>query len=151
GVTTLQILPGSGNLIGGRGVTPKNVPAPTYQAMKFPGAPQGLKMAGGEKPKRVDGAQHRAPATPMGNGAGYRQAFADAQEYMRKREKYERELAEYNQKQGKKEEDEGDRKRGKDKDDKGKAKGPPDAPKRDLKMETLADVMAGKIQVHIHC
>ncbi|MBK6454048.1 MAG: hypothetical protein IPF84_16725 [Proteobacteria bacterium] len=55
GVTTIQILPGSGNLIGGRGVTLRNVPATTYQAMKFPGAPQGLKMACGENPKRVYG------------------------------------------------------------------------------------------------
>ena len=53
GVTSLQILPGSANLIGGRGVTLKNVPATTYQSMKFPGAPQGLKMACGENPKRV--------------------------------------------------------------------------------------------------
>src|SRR5690606_14097946 len=45
GVTTLQILPGSANLVGGRGVTLRNVPATTYQAMKFPGAPHGLKMA----------------------------------------------------------------------------------------------------------
>ena len=45
GVTTLQILPGSANLIGGRSVVLKNVPAITYQAMKFPGAPYGLKMA----------------------------------------------------------------------------------------------------------
>ncbi len=42
GVTTLQVLPGSGNLIGGRGVVLRNVPATTYQAMKFPGAPHGL-------------------------------------------------------------------------------------------------------------
>ncbi|HMT38374.1 MAG TPA: amidohydrolase, partial [Thermomonas sp.] len=39
GVTAMQILPGSANLIGGRGVTLKNVPATTYQGMKFPGAP----------------------------------------------------------------------------------------------------------------
>ena len=38
GVTTLQILPGSANLIGGRSAIVKNVPAVTYQAMKFPGA-----------------------------------------------------------------------------------------------------------------
>ena len=37
GVTTIQILPGPANLIGGRGVTLRNVPATTYQAMKFPG------------------------------------------------------------------------------------------------------------------
>lgn len=39
GVTSMLILPGSANLIGGRGVALKNVPATTYQAMKFPGAP----------------------------------------------------------------------------------------------------------------
>ena len=39
GVTSLQILPGSANLMGGRSVTLKNVPARTMQGMKFPGAP----------------------------------------------------------------------------------------------------------------
>ena len=53
GVTSLQILPGSANLIGGRGVTLKNISSVTYQGMKFPGAPWGLKMACGENPKRV--------------------------------------------------------------------------------------------------
>lgn len=84
GVTSLQVLPGSANLIGGRGVTLKNVPATTYQAMKFPGAPWGLKMACGENPKRVYG-QRGGPATRMGNVAGYRAAFAEAAEYMKKR------------------------------------------------------------------
>ena len=42
GVTSMQVLPGSANLIGGRGVTIRNVHATTYQAMKFPGAPHGL-------------------------------------------------------------------------------------------------------------
>ena len=84
GVTSLQVLPGSANLIGGRGVTLKNVPATTYQAMKFPGAPWGLKMACGENPKRVYG-QKGGPATRMGNVAGYRAAFAEAAEYMKKR------------------------------------------------------------------
>ncbi|MCR6495562.1 amidohydrolase [Thermomonas sp. S9] len=84
GVTSLQVLPGSANLIGGRGVTLKNVPATTYQAMKFPGAPWGLKMACGENPKRVYG-QKGGPSTRMGNVAGYRAAFAEAAEYMKKR------------------------------------------------------------------
>ncbi len=83
GITALQILPGSANLIGGRGVTLKNVAANTYQAMKFPGAPWGLKMACGENPKRVYG-QKGGPSTRMGNVAGYRAAFADAKEYLRK-------------------------------------------------------------------
>src|SRR5688572_1220740 len=63
GVTSMQILPGSGNLIGGRGVTVKNVPATSYQAMKFPGAPHGLKMACGENPKRYYGGMKRSPMT----------------------------------------------------------------------------------------
>ncbi|MBP6797121.1 MAG: amidohydrolase family protein [Luteimonas sp.] len=86
GITTLQILPGSANLVGGRGVTLKNVAATTVQAMKFPGAPHGLKMACGENPKRVYG-QKGGPATRMGNVAGYRAAFIDAQDYARKRGK----------------------------------------------------------------
>jgi len=84
GVTSLQILPGSANLVGGRGVTLKNVAATTAQGMKFPGAPHGLKMACGENPKRVYG-QKGGPSTRMGNVAGYRAALIDAQEYARKR------------------------------------------------------------------
>ena len=45
GVTTLQILPGSANLFGGRSVILKNVPNRTMQDMKFPDAPYGMKMA----------------------------------------------------------------------------------------------------------
>lgn len=86
GVTALQILPGSANLVGGRGVTLKNVAATTAQGMKFPGAPHGLKMACGENPKRVYG-QKGGPSTRMGNVAGYRAAFIDAQDYAKKREK----------------------------------------------------------------
>jgi imidazolonepropionase-like amidohydrolase len=84
GITSLQVLPGSANLVGGRGVTLKNVSATTMQAMKFPGAPWGLKMACGENPKRVYG-QKGGPSTRMGNVAGYRAAFIDASEYRRKR------------------------------------------------------------------
>ena len=81
GITTLQILPGSANLFGGRGVTLKNVPATTVQGMKYPGAPYSLKMACGENPKRVYGQRHQAPGSRMGNMAGFRQAWADAQYY----------------------------------------------------------------------
>ena len=61
--------------------------------MKFPGAKHGLKMACGENPKRVYGTLLRAPMTRMGNVAGYRQAFSDAQNYREQQLKYERELA----------------------------------------------------------
>ncbi len=135
GVTSLQVLPGSANLIGGRGVTLKNVPATTYQAMKFPGAKQGLKMACGENPKRVYGRDGKFPATRMGNVAGYRQAFADAQDYMEQWLEYDAKLAKY----------EKDRKGG-DKDEIA-----PRPPKRNLELETLAEVMRGNILVHNHC
>src|ERR1700744_3362949 len=83
GVTTMQILPGSANLIGGRSVVLKNVQSVSYQGMKFPGAAYGLKMACGENPKRVYGeGKHVFPATRMGNMAGYRAQWVEAQTYM---------------------------------------------------------------------
>ena len=90
GVTTLEILPGSANLMGGRSVVIKNVYARTEQGMKFPGAPYGLKMACGENPKRVYGGKGREPSTRMGNIAVDRQTWAKAAEYKRKWDKYEK-------------------------------------------------------------
>src|SRR3989441_1060194 len=84
GITTIEALPGSGNLIGGRSAALKLVPARTVQEMKVPGARYGLKMACGENPKRVYGQRHQAPSTRMGNMAGHRGAFAQAQAYRRK-------------------------------------------------------------------
>jgi imidazolonepropionase-like amidohydrolase len=136
GVTTLQILPGSANLIGGRSVVVKNVAAVTYQAMKFPGAAYGLKMACGENPKRVYGDKNQAPSTRMGNVAGYRQAFADAEDYAQQWDKYRHDVIDYNAKDAK---------------DKKKDSSPPVPPKRDLKLETLAEVLHGNIRVHVHC
>jgi imidazolonepropionase-like amidohydrolase len=86
GVTTLQVLPGSANLIGGRSVVLKVVPGRTVQAMKFPGAKYGLKMACGENPKRVY--QSRGPSTRMGNVAGYRSAWIAAEAYRRRWDKW---------------------------------------------------------------
>ncbi len=81
GVTTIQVLPGSANLIGGRSAVIKLVPSRTVQGMKFPGAKYGLKMACGENPKRVY--QSRGPSTRMGNVAGYRAAWIGAERYRR--------------------------------------------------------------------
>ena len=122
GITTLQILPGSANLFGGRGVTLKNVPATTYQAMKFPDAPHGLKMACGENPKRVYGNRSKAPSTRMGNVAAYRAAWIKAQKYIDDWEAYEAS-------------DELDKK----------------APERNLELDTLAGALKGEIIVHMHC
>ena len=125
GITAMQILPGSANLIGGRSVVLKNVPAVTYQGMKFPGAPQGLKMACGENPKRVYGSDKKFPATRMGNVAGYRAQWVEAQEYIRDQAEYEHKVA----------------------------AGEKDAKpvKRDLRLDTLAGVLRGDILVHQHC
>ena len=86
GVTALQILPGSANLMGGRSVVLKNVYARTVQGMKFPDAPYGMKMACGENPKRVYGSKGRMPSTRMGNIAVNRQTWIKAQEYKKKRD-----------------------------------------------------------------
>jgi len=124
GVTALQVLPGSANLIGGRGVTLKNVPARTVQAMKFPAAPQGVKFACGENPKRVYGQKGQAPFTRMGNVAGYRMAWAEATEYKREWDEYNKKAA-----------------AGED----------ADMPTRDLQMETLMGVLNGEILIQNHC
>lgn len=86
GVTALQVLPGSANLMGGRSVVLKNVYARTVQGMKFPGAPYGMKMACGENPKRVYGSKGRMPSTRMGNIAVNRQTWIKAQDYKKKRD-----------------------------------------------------------------
>lgn len=124
GITSLQILPGSANLFGGRGVILKNVPARTVQGMKFPDAPYTLKMACGENPKRVygygrGGFPGGAPYSRMGNVAGYRSAWAQAVEYKRSWEKYEEEG------------------------------GTP--PARNLELDTLKGVLDGDILVQMHC
>jgi len=87
GITTLQVLPGSANLFGGRSVVLKVVPSRTVQGMKFPGAKYGLKMACGENPKRVYG-NKGGPQTRMGNVAGYRTAWIEAEQYRRKWDKW---------------------------------------------------------------
>ena len=124
GVTSMQILPGSANLFGGRGVIVKNVPSRTAQGMKFPDAPYTLKMACGENPKRVYGYgggrfPGGAPYSRMGNLAGYRSSWIEAQAYKTKWDKWE--------------EDGGDQ------------------PTRDLELDTLKGVLDGDILVHMHC
>src|SRR5205823_7059700 len=119
GVTAIQVLPGSANLIGGRSVVLKVLPSRSVQGMKFPGAKYGLKMACGENPKRVYA--NRGPSTRMGNVAGYRAAWIQAEAYRRRWDAW---LA-------------------------GNRQGDP--PQRDLGLETLAEVLRGNILVHNHC
>lgn len=86
GVTTIQVLPGSANLIGGRSFTAKLIPKLSAREMRFPGAPQGMKMACGENPKRVY--KDKGVNTRMGNVLGYRKVYQEALEYLREWEAY---------------------------------------------------------------
>lgn len=122
GVTTLQVLPGSSDLFGGRGVVLKNVPAVTVQQMEFPGAMPSLKMACGENPKYTFGDKGQFPSSEMGDVAGYRQAWIEASEYRRRWDDY------Y-----------------------AKQDSSLRPPARDLKLETLAAVLRGQILVDMHC
>ena len=125
GVTAFHVLPGSANLMGGRGATFKNIPRNTIHDMKFPGAPHSLKMACGENPKRVYGNRGSAPSTRMGNMAGYRKAWINASDYQRRKNEYA------------------------SKSD--QAKELIDPPKRNLELDTLAGVLDGEILVQNHC
>ena len=125
GVTTFHVLPGSANLIGGRGVTAKNLQRNTINSMKFPDAPHSLKMACGENPKRVYGNRGQMPSTRMGNAAGYRKSWIKAQSYLSKLDEYEAKSDE--------------------------AKELSYKPTRDLELETLAGVLRDEILVHNHC
>jgi imidazolonepropionase-like amidohydrolase len=122
GVTTLQVLPGSSDLFGGRGVVLKNVPSVTVQGMEFPGAMPSLKMACGENPKYTFGGKGQFPSSEMGNVAGYRQAWADAKDYQHRWDEYE---LSHDHRMPR--------------------------PARDLKMETLCAVLRGEILVDMHC
>ncbi|NUT00757.1 MAG: amidohydrolase family protein [Sphingomonas sp.] len=78
GVTTLQVLPGSIPLIGGRTVVLKNVPATDVTAMKFPGAAQGVKMTCGDNARSYFGSKGGAPNSRMGAIKMLREIFARA-------------------------------------------------------------------------
>ena len=88
GVTAMQVLPGSANLVGGRGVVLQLIPTRGSRAMRFPGAPETVKMACGENPKRVYG-NKGGPSTRMGNLRSHRSAFLGAQEKAKEWEEYE--------------------------------------------------------------
>ena len=125
GITTFHVLPGSAHLIGGRGVTLKNIRSVTVQGMKFPNAPHSLKMACGENPKRVYGNRNTEPSTRMGNVAGYRKSWIKAKAYQKRLEEYESKSEE--------------------------AKELEYAPSRDLELETLVGVLKGEILIQNHC
>lgn len=120
GITTGMLLHGSANPIGGQSVVIKHKWQHAPNELIFPGAPRMIKFALGENPKGWGG--QRFPNSRMGVEAVYRRAFNDARDYMRAWDAYE------------------------------KAKGDPKVapPRRDLRLETLADILRGKIHVQCH-
>jgi imidazolonepropionase-like amidohydrolase len=132
GVTTLNILHGSANTIGGQNATVKvrwGLPA---DSLLFQGAPPGIKFALGENVRQTNrtvlpGQERRYPRTRMGVEELLRDAFTRAQEYRREWQEYERA-----------------RKTVK------KSQSAAIPPKRDLQLDALVEVLDGKRLVHCH-
>ncbi|MFN0119106.1 MAG: amidohydrolase [Blastocatellia bacterium] len=128
GMTTIHQLHGSANAIGGQNSLIKLKWGKSAEDMYFADAPRTVKFALGENPKRsnmnIPGATRRFPATRMGVEETIREAFTQGREYMQKWEAYE-----------------AAKKRGEN----------PVPPRTDLKLEAMADILRGKIDIHSHC
>src|SRR6267142_6692941 len=129
GVTTANLLHGSGNAIGGQNTVVKLKYGHPVEDFIFPGAPPGIKFALGENPKRSNftpqGQARRYPATRMGVEEVIRDAFTRARDYKKTWDEYRA----------------------------AQPKGEKDLipPRRDLQLEPLVEVLEGKRLVHSHC
>ncbi|VTR94697.1 amidohydrolase : Amidohydrolase, imidazolonepropionase OS=Singulisphaera acidiphila (strain ATCC BAA-1392 / DSM 18658 / VKM B-2454 / MOB10) GN=Sinac_5563 PE=4 SV=1: Amidohydro_4: Amidohydro_4: Amidohydro_4 [Gemmata massiliana] len=121
GVTMARLLHGSANVIGGQDAVIKMKYGRPAREMLVADAPRGVKFALGENVKRTDG---RFPNSRLGVEAVLVRAFTEAQTYRKK-------WADYEASKG-----------GSD---------PLPEPRRDLRLEALADVLAGDLRVHSHC
>jgi imidazolonepropionase-like amidohydrolase len=134
GVTTANILHGSANSIGGKCTVIKLRWGKDAHDMIFQGALPGIKFALGENPKRAGNptgqrigagnVQGRYPATRMGVEDVIREAFNEAKTYQQSWKDYNEKIARGEQ---------------------------ATAPRRDLKLEPLVEVLEGKRLVHAHC
>lgn len=138
GVTAANVLHGSCNSIGGQNATIKlRYGAASGDALLFQGAPPGIKFALGENPKRASfgGGARRYPATRMGVEVSLRNAFLEAKAYKKSWDDYDAAVKAAAAK----------------KPAKGAAPAPlPMAPRKDLQMEALKEVLEGKRLVHAH-
>ena len=135
GVTALNTLHGSANVIGGRNAVIKLKFGKPVEELIIPGAMTGIKFALGENPKRSnfrDPRGSRFPISRMGVMHTVREAFTQAKEYMRAWEEYEL------------------KKKGKIKQNRWEKKLDPIPPKRDLRLEALADILRGKRTIICH-
>ncbi len=127
GVTTIRTLHGSANAIGGQDAVLKLRwgGERTAEDLLLAGAQTGIKFALGENPKRSNwGAGGRFPASRMGVEAIYYRAFERAREYAADWAAYDTAV---------------------------EAGQNPPMPRRDLRLDTLAGILAGDVKVHSHC
>jgi imidazolonepropionase-like amidohydrolase len=121
GVTTARLLHGSANVVGGQDAVIKLKYGQPGGVLLLADAPRGVKFALGENVKRTDG---RFPNTRLGVEAVLVRAFTEARDYRKMWDEYE------------------------------KAKSSSKSvvePRRDLRLEALADVLKGDLKVHCHC
>lgn len=125
GCTTIQVLHGSANAIGGQAALLKLRQGRTDDELLFRGAPKGIKFALGENPKRSNWGNpgERFPSSRLGVEALFHRAFERAREYRAELERYGEALA------------------------RGEA---PLAPRRDLRLEALVAILDGDLVVHAH-
>jgi imidazolonepropionase-like amidohydrolase len=129
GTTAALILHGSANAIGGQSQIVKWKWGRPIAEWIVKDAPRTIKFALGENPKSAnfrppEGTPRQYPQTRMGVEEVIRGSFVDARDYLASWDEYEAK-----------------RKRG-------EAAIPP---RRDLLMETMADILRGNIDVHAHC
>jgi imidazolonepropionase-like amidohydrolase len=133
GVTTVHTMHGSANPIAGRGVVLKLRWGKSADELIFQGAPLTSKWALGENPKQsnLGGAgKARYPKSRMGVEAAIRLEFEQAKDYVRHWQEYEKKLKA---------------------SPTGKGKVPaPLPPKRDYRLEGVADILSGKLWVRCH-
>jgi imidazolonepropionase-like amidohydrolase len=129
GTTTALVLHGSANAIGGQSQIVKWKWGHPVSEWPIATAPRTIKFALGENPKSSnfrppEGQPRQYPATRMGVEEVIRKSFTDARDYMARWDDYEA---------------------------KKKAGIPVIPPRKDILMETMADILRGKIDVHSHC
>jgi imidazolonepropionase-like amidohydrolase len=130
GLTTVNVLHGSANSIGGQNAVLKLKLGKPVDDWFVKDAPPGIKFALGENPKRSNnqgitpGVARRYPATRMGVEETIRDAFTRAKDYQREWREYEA-------------------KKGKDKN--------AIPPRRDLALDALVEILEGKRFIHSHC
>ncbi len=131
GVTSVHTMHGSANSIGGRGIVLKLRWGKSAEEMIFKGAPPTIKWALGENPKQSNFfaiGPARYPKTRMGVEASIRREFEKAKDYMRDWQDYD----------------------AKAKLAKKKKKPVPLPPKKNYRLEVIAETLNGKYWIRCH-